>query len=311
MITTASDGSFQWTAMHSPVNLHLPDVDRPLATAVARAVQTDLEASEQGLSRFRPTAELALLNGSLDRWVQVSPRLYTALATALCAFRHTGGLFDPRILDRLEHYGYVGAPLSARASQTGRDAWIERVPRRRLVRIGAALDLGGIGKGLGVRWGARIVRRVSGNFLLNAGGDLLASGSGPDRRGWQVGVEDPRRPSDLIAALHLPAGGAVCTSSIARHRWQHGGQTVHHLIDPRTGRPGGAGLLAVTVVGLDPAWTEVWSKTLFLQGVTDIANACGRRAALWITEDGELAMSDAMKPFLFWRARKRSRPPAP
>lgn len=310
MLTTGPDGSYQWTAMHSPVSLHLPEVGQPMALAVARAVQADLEATEQALSRFRPSAELALLNGRVGDWTLTSPRLYLALTTALQAYRRTGGLFDPRILDRLEYYGYLGAPRGGETPPHRRDIWLERRPRDRSVRILAAVDLGGVGKGLGVRWGAGIARRVSTNFLLNAGGDLLAAGPGPEGRGWQVGIEDPHRPDDMIAALHLPDGGAVCTSSIAKHHWQHGGEAVHHLIDPRTGRPGGKGLLAVTVVGTDPAWTEVWSKALFLQGADAVA-ASRERAAVWVTEDGEFGMSEAAKPLVFWRAKGASSPAAP
>ena len=303
MLTHEQDGAFHWTSMHSPVQLHLPGVGELGALAVARAVEADLEASEQALSRFRPAAELVRLNACQGSWVQVSPRLYTALSAALQAFRRTGGFFDPRVLESLERYGYAGAPHGGGPLPAGFGPWLERRPRARQVCALAALDLGGIGKGLAVRWGARIAAHVAWNFLLNAGGDLIAAGPGPEGRGWQVGVEDPLQQGDLVAALQLPEGGAVCTSSIATHRWQSGGAWVHHLIDPRSGRPGGEGLLAVTVVGRDPAWTEVWSKALFLQGRRDIARNCGRRAVLWISVDGTIAMSDAMRGYVFWRRR--------
>jgi len=292
--------------MHSPVHLHLPEVAASLALAAARAVEADFAASEQALSRFRPTAELARLNACVGTWCAASPRLYVALAASFRAFRRTRGLFDPRVLGRLEALGYAGAPHED-APREATDDWLQREPRARRVRLAAPLDLGGIGKGLGVRWGARIIRRLSRNFLLNAGGDLLACGTGPEGRGWQVGVEDPRDPAQLIAALHLPTGGAVCTSSVARNRWQHDGTTVHHLIDPRTGQPGGEGLLAVTVIGEDPAWTEVWSKALFLCGLQDIAQAAGPRPVLWVSETGRLGMTDAARPLVFWRAAGSAR----
>jgi len=303
---TAGDGSFQWTAMASPVRLRLQGLSDEVALAIARAVRADFAQTEQALSRFRETAELARLNAGLDRWTEVSGRLYAALGAALRAGRRTAGLFDPRVLGSLEQYGYRGAPHAAPAScGPAVEAWLERRPRRRSVRLHVAADLGGIGKGLGVRWGARIVGHLNVPFLLNAGGDLLAYGSGPDGRGWQIGVEDPTDPRRRIAALQLPLGGAVCTSSLARHHWRHDGQEVHHLIDPRTGRPGGAGLLAVTVVGKDPAWTEVWSKVLFLHGATGIEHAAGQRAALWVTDDGELGMTARARQFVFWRDRPR------
>ena len=64
------------------------------------------------------------------------------------------------------------------------------------------------------------------------------------------------------------ADEAVATSSTRVRHWRAGGTEVHHLIDPDTNRPGGDGLVSVTVVSSDPAWAEVWSKVLFLEGRT-------------------------------------------
>jgi thiamine biosynthesis lipoprotein len=79
---------------------------------------------------------------------------------------------------------------------------------------------------------------------------------------------------------------------------------VHHLIDPGTGRPGGPGLLAVTVVATDAADAEVATKALFLGGADAIAAESDARgvAALWVTSDGTATASAAMEPYLVWRA---------
>jgi thiamine biosynthesis lipoprotein len=76
------------------------------------------------------------------------------------------------------------------------------------------------------------------------------------------------------------------------------------LIDPRTGEPGGEGLMAVTVAGPDPAWAEVWSKSLFLAGEDGIADLCEREglAALWVTDDGRRGKSTAMIAHVMWEA---------
>jgi thiamine biosynthesis lipoprotein len=78
---------------------------------------------------------------------------------------------------------------------------------------------------------------------------------------------------------------------------------VHHLIDPRTGEPGRGGLVAVTVVGEQPATSEVWSKALFLVGRDGIAEHAAARglAALWVDEDGEVAMTDSMTDYVIWQ----------
>jgi thiamine biosynthesis lipoprotein len=292
--------TYRWRAMASPVELQLPDLPETLGLAVARAVARDLEETEQALSRFRQGAEFVRLNERVGDWSRVSWRLYAALSASWRAFRRTGGLFDPRVLTRLEEIGYAGVVRKAAPERTD-PHWLLRRPRDRMVRIGAPLDLGGIGKGLGVRWAARIVRRLTDNYLLNAGGDLLAEGLGPDGAGWRVGVEDPKDPSEILAVLEVRARVGICTSSVGRLHWRHGGEEVHHLIDPRTGKPGGGGLLAVTVAGRDPAWAEVTSKALFLEGAERIFSAAARMPALWVLGDGTAHLTGPMADLAIWR----------
>ncbi|MEI6624200.1 MAG: FAD:protein FMN transferase, partial [Actinomycetes bacterium] len=76
-----------------------------------------------------------------------------------------------------------------------------------------------------------------------------------------------------------------------------------HIIDPRTGQPGGDGLQAVTVVGPDPAEAEVWSKSLFLAGASGIGEVAAQNnlAALWVTDDDHLGVSSAMEQFVIWQ----------
>ncbi len=53
----------------------------------------------------------------------------------------------------------------------------------------------------------------------------------------------------------------------------------------------------MTVAGPDPAWAEVWSKTLFLEGSRGIgprARGLGL-AAWWIRDDGDLEMTPAAR----------------
>jgi thiamine biosynthesis lipoprotein len=82
------------------------------------------------------------------------------------------------------------------------------------------------------------------------------------------------------------------------------GRVVHHLLDPTTGEPATSGLQAVSVAGADPAWAEVWSKTLFIAGRFAIADAARARglAAWWIGDDGSLEMTPAARAMTIWVA---------
>ena len=181
---------------------------------------------------------------------------------------------------------------------------MRRTGRRGPIELLAPVDLGGIGKGLALRWAARRAAAVLGfaGFLLDAGGDLASRGF---RGGepWSIGIEDPAGGTDPVAVAVLDRDQSIATSSVRLGRKvDAGGRAVHHLIDPDTGTPGGAGLASVTVAWPDPAWAEVWSKALFLEGAAGIAEVARRRdlAAWWVDESGELSMTPAARQQTSW-----------
>jgi len=309
--------AFAGRAMGSALRLTIGSLAAasPAAGSVAwDGVVESFEISEQAMSRFREKSELTALNnmagtGSISR---PSVRLRRALVAADRAHRVTRGRFDPRVLADLDRLGYRGAALApgtaqmdARPAATQGDPRTVRAPadpdeRRVVDRIGRdgisiarPIDLGGIGKGLALRWAtAELERDGVSNFLLEAGGDLVARGLDPGGGPWLVGIEDPTEAIEHLAIIAV-MNDAVTTSSIRVHRWSVEGRAVHHLLDPRTGEPAEGGLLSVTVAGADPAWAEVWSKVLFVGGRTAIAREARARglAAWWVADDGTLEMT--------------------
>ncbi len=303
--------------------LRLTVVGRSVADA-ERAwtlVSGEFEAAEQALSRFRESSDLTAVDRAAGSGalIRVDRRLAAALAAADRAGRLTDGRFDARILSDLERLGYPGAALAPAVADHDRSTvrragrtpgrWLTIDPAADAVTVATPVDLGGIGKGLALRWAWRRVVRAGlidtgGGALLEAGGDLVAGGPAPQPGPWIVGVEDPTGHDGPLAAIAVESG-AVATSSTLVHRWTAtDGRPVHHLIDPRTGEPGGIGLLSVTVAGPDPAWAEVWSKSLFLSGADGIAALARARglAAWWVDEDSRLEMTAAARARTSWVA---------
>jgi len=95
------------------------------------------------------------------------------------------------------------------------------------------------------------------DVLLDAGGDIALACNRDDTPAWTVGIEDPRDRSRLLATLELRAGGVATSGSAARGA---------HVLDPRTGEPGGAGMLAVTVVAPDLLTADVDATAAFARG---------------------------------------------
>ena len=298
--------------MGSPLRLTVPDLpDGPDGVDTWQLVVDEFEVAEAALSRFRDSSELTRLNrrAGSGQAVVTSSRLRIALIAAERARRVTDGRFDPRVLDDLDRLGYRGAPLDVEPMLADRAApsgpVLRHAGRTGLV-VDDRIDLGGIGKGLTLRWAAaRLERDSCATFLLEAGGDLVARGHPPNADAWVVGIEDPAGRVDHLAAIVCrPGSEAVATSSIRMNHWRIDGRNVHHLLDPATGEPGGSGLQSVTVTGPDPAWAEVWSKVLFLAGSSAIAEEARVRgiAAWWIDASGVLAMTPAARSKTAWVA---------
>jgi thiamine biosynthesis lipoprotein len=268
---------------------------------------------EEACTRFDSSSPLMRANATPTRWHRVPPVLYRALEEAYDAYRRTNGVFDPRVLGDLVALGYDATmrfgegeiQLDELASRPARrrEAWRPRFRVHKSgVWLGETVELGGIGKGLAVRWASDVLATQLSNYLVEAGGDCYVAGFAPDGGKWRVGVENPCGSDDPVAVLAL-SDLAVATSSVRLRHWRAGDEVVHHLIDPTSGRSGGEGLLAVTVVGSDPAAAEVETKVLFLAGRERIADVAHTRhvAALWCHDDGAVSTSAAMNPHVLWR----------
>lgn len=315
-VTEDWTGTFR--SMASDVNVRIAAGSYDPAAAFAD-VEAVFAAVQTQCTRFDDTSDLMRANAAGDEWYRVGTYCFAAVAAAARAHLMTGGVFDPRVLrtlcalgyDRSQPFASGDLDLAATASADPTPARPERAvwapgldADRCSVRIGPdPIDLGGIGKGLAVRWAAQRLAETSAAFILEAGGDCYLAGDGPEGHGWNVAVEDPLGGSSPAAVLAV-RDAACATSSIRLRKWTVDGKKAHHIVDPRTGAPGGEGLLSVTVVGADPADAEVWSKTLFLFGTNGIAKAAARHnvAALWIDEDGVLTASPQAEPYLIWRA---------
>lgn len=269
----------------------------------------------EACTRFDPDSPLMRANARPDEWHVVPLVLLAAVREAHRAYRRTDGRFDPRILGDLVRLGYDRSLAfgDGDVTTTAVDAphvplprWTPRFRYGRRPELhlgGLPIDLGGIGKSLAVRWASEELQEHFEDFLLDAGGDCYCEGSGPEDDGWRVGVENPFG-GDLPLAVLAVSNKGCATSSVKLRHWRSGTSEAHHLIDPTTGRPGGEGLMAVTVVDDDPTRAEVATKYLFLGGADQIESAARDRkmAALWITSDGEVGTSPRLEPLIVWRA---------
>jgi thiamine biosynthesis lipoprotein len=275
-------------------------VTSPGALAAAcTGLAAETAAIDAACSRFRADSEISLVNRAGGRVVEVSDLFATALRTALTAAALTDGDVDPTCGGSLVNLGYDRDFAQVRADTTALTRAAEPAPgwqqveldiRRRTVRIpaGALLDLGATAKALAAdRAAARIAAAVGCGVLVNLGGDLAVAGQ-PPAGGWRIEVTDElpadqdgggpagpgrRAPGQKVS---ISAGG-LATSCTATRGWRRGGERLHHIVVPGTGRPAGGCWRTVSVAAASCVGANTASTAAIIRG---------HRAAGWLERLG-------------------------
>lgn len=235
-------------------------VTSPDALASARAVlHRELAEVDAACSRFRSDSELAGVNSGAGRPVAVSDRLFEAVEVALGAAAATEGLVDPTIGRTLRLAGYDRTfatvrrrdPRSFRARFVAAAGWrnvqIDAERRTVCVPAGCELDLGATAKALAADRIAAAAAESGSGVLVSLGGDVAVAGQAP-ASGWSIGLADDHdTPLDGSGPAVSIESGGLASSSTSVRRWRAGRTELHHIVDPRTGRPADTPWRTVTV----------------------------------------------------------------
>ncbi len=208
------------------------------ASGRAFARMADLE---QTLTRFSSSSPLGQLN-SAGRLRDVPQEFLTVIRAAARMHQVTSGAFDPTVLPLLRVLEQNPDTPDAKAmTEAAELIGMERVHVSEqgiyFDRTGMKVSLDGIAKGYIADEGARVLL-ASGvnNFLINAGGDIVAHGS-KNGLSWRVAVENPEKYEGLCEypAVLLLRDQAVATSGSYENVLNRAG-TLNHILNPATGR---------------------------------------------------------------------------
>ncbi|MCB0047396.1 MAG: FAD:protein FMN transferase [Caldilineaceae bacterium] len=228
--------------MGTVTNLTVISDDKAAAQTIIDATFNRMTALEEVLSRFKSESLLSQLNrsGQLDN---AHPALLALIVQSRRLSERSGGAFDITVKPLVDLYQRHQAANSF-PSQTEIAAVLEKVDYRK-IRIdgkqvifeqpGMSITLDGIAKGFIVDEGVKVLNDAGfENVLVEAGGDLLASGQKSAGEAWQIGVQSPRKSQpDILARLTI-RNQAVATSGDYMQAFTHD-LSHHHILDPRTG----------------------------------------------------------------------------
>ena len=228
--------------MGTQINLivHGPDPDNCKDAVESTFARMDELVSK--LSRHNQKSELSTLNnqGTLSH---PSEDLRQVLLLANKISNITGGAFDITVLPLLELYNRA-TKENILPSEEQVTTSLNFVDYRKinisdtsitLAKKGMAITLDGIGKGYIVDQGAATLQSKGfTNVYVEAGGDLMVSGTKPSKIPWRIGVRNPR-PEEASNLITIEMSNkAVATSGDYMQPFT-ADMRHHHIIDPRSG----------------------------------------------------------------------------
>ncbi len=223
------------------------DVDRA-ERAIDAAVE-ELYRVDRTMTRFSRHSEVGRANvEAATRPVAIGAATAAVVERALFWAERSGDSFDPCLgeacaLWDVEHRREPPPEGEARRFAGGglyRQLEVSRHQGETIVYYHSpaiALDLGGIAKGWAVDRAVDALRAQGiRDAIVEAGGDLYAMGHSERGDAWEIGVQSPTNPHEIVARFAL-TDRAVATSGDYRRFFDYHGRRYSHLLDPRTGEP--------------------------------------------------------------------------
>lgn len=296
--------------------LQVVAADAGAATRAEVAALAEVDRLAAVLSGYAATSELS-------RWPS-QPGVVTAVSGALAdvliaaeAWRvHTGGAFNPAAASLVEllrdpepavHHSVTldeasrQRALNERLRALRQPLWTVNRAQGSACRLtDLPISLDAIAKGYIVDRAAQVAAEVDGvtQVLVNIGGDLRHHGA----RAVQVNVADPNAPAENARPLSVVRlmGEALATSGGYRRGFSMDGQTVSHIIDPRTGRPVRR-VVSASVIAPDCMTADALSTAFSVMTPEEsvaLADRVDGVGCLLLEQDGTMTANDA------WRERR-------
>ncbi len=241
------------------------------------SIQLIFNRIDMSVSPYNKASLISSLNENTS-W-RVDAYIKRLLEASADVNRQSGGAYDPTVMPLVNAwgFGYKSGKMPTRAQLDSilafvgmdkvslhGDTLVKRDPR-------LMLDFSSIAKGMACdEIGRMLTRNGVRNWLVEIGGEVMASGVNKRGTAWQVSVDMPTSETDEVthdSALTLALDSeAVATSGNYRKWREQGDHKISHIIDPRTGDSRVGTLLSVTVIAPDCMMADAWATACMVMG---------------------------------------------
>jgi thiamine biosynthesis lipoprotein len=296
---------------HFQTNLALGSETTLMLVCEATPDQTDMVFArlwrsiydfERKFSRFLPQSELSIFNRKAGLKQPISAEFRDMLVVAKQLSQETDGLFNPFVLPALQRAGYTKSFAEGYTADTHDDYTTRNVVAASQLEIGdtwasipfgAAIDLGGCGKGyLADQLADNLVPEWVDGYWFSMGGDIVGAGIDETNEPWSVAIHSAFEPKEDSPWQVQTSGGrfAVATSGTQVRKGNNNGKGWHHIIDPRTSEPAVSDLSVATVYTPSAVRADVLASCAIILGseaATPFLHKLDAKSALLQGSDGQ------------------------
>ena len=241
------------------------------------SIQLIFNNIDMSVSPYNKASLISSLNENTS--TRVDAYIKRLIEASLVVNRESGGAFDPTVMPLVNTWGF-GYKSGTMPTRVQLDSILAFVGMGKITLRGDSLvkqdprvmlDFSSIAKGMACdEIGRMLTRNGARNWLVEIGGEVVASGMNKRGTAWQVSVDMPTSETDEVihdSALTLALdSGAVATSGNYRKWREQGGSKISHIVDPHTGDSRVGTLLSVTVIAPDCMSADAWATACMVMG---------------------------------------------
>ena len=257
------------------------------------SIQFILGNMDISVSPYNKASLITALNENKTSRVDAYTRRLLEASSVI--YRESGGAFDPTVMPLVNAwgFGYKSGNLPTRAQI---DSILQFVGMDKVTLHGdtlhkqdprVMLDFSSIAKGMACdEIGRMLARNGSRNWLVEIGGEVMASGVNKRGTAWQVSVDMPTEEQgnashESAMTLSLDSAGVATSGNYRKWRIEEGNK-VSHIIDPHTGDSRVGTLLSVTVIAPDCMSADAWATACMVMGEEKVKNLMEKRSDLGV-----------------------------
>lgn len=242
------------------------------------SIEALLKRFDNSVSPFNGKSLITAINSG-DTAVRADKWIKTLIERSAEISQATGGAFDPTVspLVNLWGFGYKKGlpPDKASIDTVMKYVGMKNItlhPDGRVEKSDSSvtLNFSAIAKGYAVDLTAEYLRSKGiTDYLVEIGGEIVASGHNPVGKKWSVGIDTPSDTATTLQRVIHADKLAMATSGNYRNYKTVNGRRVWHTIDPRTGQPAQNTLLSATVLASDCMTADAYATAFMVLGIDE------------------------------------------